>query len=406
MGTVPDEPLRRLVGDVTQFLDETFGTTPLLRRADDLDPNGDGWSDLLTLDDVDELLQTTRAPSFRLVRDGRVLPRSTYTRSGTVGGVHVDDLPDIGAIHEQFRLGATIVLQGLNRSHPPIAALCRGIERRLTHALQANAYLTPPAAAGLNVHHDTHDVFALQLHGHKQWTTWQPQVIDPLPGQPWQGNVDDLGPPTVDEQLGPGDLLYLPRGTPHAARTVDAPSLHLTLGVRSTTGHDVLRRVVQLARDEPAFRAALPPGFARDREATSRWVAGLLEEFAAWTSDLDSDEFADSLADGFFTTRPPLLPGQLRQLLAVNDIHDGTLVTRRPGVTADLRVEDDRAVLRLGDRTVRLPGFTAATVARLLEADGLAVGSLDDVLEDAHSRLVLVRRLVREGLLTAATGDQ
>lgn len=338
------------------------------------------------------------------MQDGEVLARSRSTRLGTVGGVRVNDLPDVGAILELFRDGATLVLQGLNRSHPPVAALCRGLERALTHPVQANAYLTPPSAAGLDVHHDTHDVFVLQLHGHKQWTTWPPAVSDPLPGQPWRGDVDELGGPALDEQLGPGDLLYLPRGTLHAACTVDGASLHLTIGVRSPTAHDVLARVLRLARDEPAFRVALPAGFARDRESFGAWVAGVVEEFTTWISDLDAAEIAAGLADDFFASHPPLLDGQLRQLLSLEELDDRSRVSRRAGVTAELRPSDDQddlVVLHLGDRTVTMPAFTRPAVERLLTAEDLQVSALADVLDDEQSRCVLVRRLVREGLLVA-----
>ncbi len=400
-----DESLRRLVGDVPRFLAEHFGKTPLLRRGAGGGPDPvDGWRDLLTLEDVDRLVQTTRAPGFRLVQDGEVLARSRSTRRGTVGGVRVTDLPDVGAILDLFDDGATLVLQGLNRSHPPVAALCRGLERALTHPVQANAYLTPPSAAGLDVHHDTHDVFVLQLHGRKQWTTWPPEVSDPLPGQVWRGDVGDLGEPALDERLDPGDLLYLPRGTLHAARTVERASLHLTIGVRSPTAHDVLDRVLRLARDEPAFRVGLPAGFARDRESFGAWVAGVLEEFATWTSDLDGGEVADGLADDFFASHPPLLDGQLRQLLSLAELDDHSRVTRRVGATADLRPaedRDDRVALHLGDRTVTLPAFTQPAVERLMGAEDLEVSALADVLGDEHSRCVLVRRLVREGLLVA-----
>ena len=47
--------------------------------------------------------------------------------------------------------------------------------------MQANAYLTPAGAAGLAPHHDTHDVFVLQVAGAKHWTVRAPVVDTPLP---------------------------------------------------------------------------------------------------------------------------------------------------------------------------------------------------------------------------------
>ena len=62
-----------------------MGQALLLRRG----AGPDGFDDLLSLDDVDRILSTTspRTPSFRLVKDGKPLPPSAYTRAGRMGSV-------------------------------------------------------------------------------------------------------------------------------------------------------------------------------------------------------------------------------------------------------------------------------------------------------------------------------
>ena len=70
----------------------------------------------------------------------------------------------------EFEDGATIVLQGLHLNWQPLAEFCRSLEAELGHPAQANAYFTPRSAQGLPVHHDTHDVFSLQVAGEK--TSW------------------------------------------------------------------------------------------------------------------------------------------------------------------------------------------------------------------------------------------
>jgi ribosomal protein L16 Arg81 hydroxylase len=86
----------------------------------------------------------------------------------------VGDLADPGLVYEHFYAGATIVLQSLHRFWPPLARLSRDLELALTHPVQVNAYVTPPASRGLGVHHDTHDVFVLQVHGRKHWDVHAP----------------------------------------------------------------------------------------------------------------------------------------------------------------------------------------------------------------------------------------
>jgi ribosomal protein L16 Arg81 hydroxylase len=41
-------------------------------------------------------------------------------------------------------------------------------------------------------------------------------------------------------ELAPGDVLFIPRGEPHAAAVLAGRSVHLTIGLRSETGIDFL----------------------------------------------------------------------------------------------------------------------------------------------------------------------
>ncbi len=387
--------LERCVGDAEAFLRDTWAHRPHLHRTD-----SDAFDDLLSIDDVDRLLTTTspRAPAFRLVRDGSSLPRSSYTRSGTLGGQRLHDLPDVGRVLHHVDGGATLVLQALHRYHEPLTRFCRDLELQLTQPAQANAYLTPPGSAGLDVHHDTHDVFVLQTYGRKHWVVHEPAVEDPLSSQRWSSDEHEPGPLLLDTHLDPGDALYVPRGTPHAAEALDEPSLHITIGIRSATWHDVLRDVVSLAEDEVTFREALPVGYVDDPEGFAEEVARRLKDAASWIGSLDPEELARRAADRFRSGRTPILDGQLRQLLELDRIDPDTTVERLPGTVADLEVDDQRAVLQLADREVSFPVELAPTLRDVLRADRFRPSDLEGL--DPDSRLVLVRRLVREGLLT------
>ncbi len=55
----------------------------------------------------------------------------------------------------------------------------------------------------------------------------------------------------------------------------------------------------------------------------------------------------------------------------------------------------------LGDRRLDMPGWLEPAMRSVASSDTLAVRDLAPVIADPASRLVLVRRLVREGLLVA-----
>ncbi len=371
--------LARLVGDPERFLADRFGRAPEHRRGDD--PTA--FDDLLSLDEVDRVVAATglRAPSFRLVRDGATLPRSSVTRSVRIGSRPVDDLVDVQAVHREFAAGASIVLQGLHRSFEPVAALCRSLEVSLTHPVQANAYLTPPVAQGLHLHADPHDVFAVQTHGVKRW------VVHPPDGtEPW------------DLELRPGDVLYLPAGTRHAAQTLDRPSLHLTIGVRTTRWRDLVRRAVDDALAAADLDTSLPAGWADDPQAHAADLAARLRQVANRIEAADPDPPLAAAADTFWGRRVPDLTGGLRDLLELDLIDDATELQRRPDVTYRLLPDGEVVRVQLGDRTLRLPVAATEALERIGASDRIVPKDLADVADEA-SRLVLCRRLVREGLL-------
>lgn len=372
--------LARLVGDAGVFLSDHFGRRPIhLAGAD-----ADGFADLLSLDDVDEIVAGSglRAPAFRLVREGRTLPRSAVTRSVRIGSRPVDDLVDVRAVHREFAAGASIVLQGLHRSFAPVTALCQGLEAALTHAVQANAYLTPPVAQGLHLHPDPHDVFAIQTHGVKRWVVHPPDGADP-----W------------DLELQPGDVLYLPAGTQHAAQTQDRPSLHLTIGVRTTSWRDVLRRAVDAAIDDASLDGPLPAGWADDPSVVADEVRRHLGDLCDRLAGTDLDGPLRAAADAFWRRRTPDLAGGLRDLLELDDIDDATPLRRRPSSTCRVQVDDEVVRVELGGRELQLPAAAEDAVRRLATAAALIPADLADVADEG-SRLVLCRRFVREGLLT------
>lgn len=373
--------LARCVGDAERFLTDRWGQEAHHHRA------SGGYADLLSLDDVDQIVSASglRTPAFRLVRDGQPLPPSSYTRKARIGSRPVSDLVDPGRVFALFDDGATIVLQGLQRSWAPLARFCRDLEADLTHPVQANAYVTPPVAAGLRIHADAHDVFALQTYGRKQWVTYA-----------------DGDRPRLDVSLEAGECLYLPKGLRHAARTIDEPSVHITVGVRTVTWEAVLRRALDQALSaalDDTGGGSLPPGFADDPARLAGAVADRLQALDKQVGALDAASVAHQAAAAFQSGRPPLLTGQLRQLLSVGDVDDATVVVRRPG--SHCRVEaggEELACLVLGDRTVRLPARAAPAARWVAAQDRFAVGDLSPYLGESGRR-VLVTRLVREALL-------
>lgn len=385
--------LTRLVGDAGAFLATCFG-------VDRHRWQGSGFDDVLSLADVDEILTGSglRRPAIRLVREGDVIDAASWTRRARTGSVWIDDLVHPGKVLDHFADGATVVLQSLHRWWSPLTRLCRALEADLGHAVQANAYLTPPGAVGFDPHHDTHDVFVLQVSGAKDWVLREPLVDAPL-ARHRSDHEAAARQPILDElRLGPGDCLYLPRGHIHSAETRTGASLHITIGVLATTAHDLLRRLVDAAAEDPRFRRNLPAGFGTDVTVAAEAVDQLLADWSSWVSEVDPFAVAVEVAERFTDRRQPLLQGQLLVLATNDELGDDHVVRLRPGTWWRLEDDDDQVVLRTGDRRIALPAVLRPVLERLLDGTSTVVGDLGDVLDEG-SRKVLVRRLVREGVL-------
>lgn len=383
--------LARCVGDPDRFLREVWGRGPQLHP----NPGGDGFDDLLTMGAVDRMVTSMglRRPAFRLVKDGTPLPPDSYTRTTRTGTMAATGVAHPGRIFRHFRDGATIVLQGMHRFWPPLTLFCRELELELGHPSQVNAYITPPGARGLAVHQDGHDVFVLQAFGRKHWEVYEP------------GTKDSPGALAFVVELGPGEALYLPLGTPHAARTQDVLSGHLTVGILTTTWRQALREVVTLLDGDPALDERIPEGVAGPPEALTGSVAGFLVDLEARIGKLDPDAVARGLLRSFLTSRQPLPAGGIEDMGAADAISETSMLRRRRGTFCQPVLHDGRLLVFLGDRELAMPAWVEPVVRWIAErADRpFRMRELPDGI-DARSRLVLVRRLVREGLLEVVGG--
>lgn len=386
---MPDQilpALQRCVGDADEFVAGTWGRRPFHRAT------GNGFEDLLTFDAVDRMVSSLglRTPAFRLVKDGKPLPASSYTKSGRIGSTNVTGIADPARIFPLFAGGATIVLQGMHRFWKPLAAFCRDLEWALGHPTQVNAYVTPPGSRGFAAHEDGHDVFVLQAFGSKHWEVWE------------RGDRPDASGATpassLSIELQPGDCLYIPQGTAHAARTHDAVSGHLTIGIHVKTWADLVRDALGRAEEEDSFRERLPGGWHRRPESLTVQTADHLAELGRWVDKLDPAEMAGEMSRRFLTTRPSLLAGSLEGLLAADSITDRTRVRRLRGAICVLAERGGRLSAYLGDRELRMPSRALPAMRFLADRDAFSVSDLAPFL-DGPARLVLVRRLILEGLL-------
>jgi hypothetical protein len=130
----------------------------------------------------------------------------------------------------------------------------------------------------------------------------------------------------------------------------------------------------------------------------SSGLAERLNNLAAALRTVEVEAAAHAQIRRFLTTRPPRLSGGLADVLSATAITDETVLRRRSGHPCVLQDEQDRVRVLLGDRAVSMPGWLRESLHRIRHSSQLRPADLADLLSQ-NSRLVLCRRLVREGLL-------
>lgn len=356
-----------------RFLAEHWERKPLVV------PRGEPgrFDDLLSTGDVERLLTETalREPAFRLVKAGATV--TGYSADLPWRPSPFTGVVDVRRALAEFEGGATIVLQGLHHLWLPLARYCRHLEAYLGHPAQANAYFTPAGSQGLPVHHDTHEVITLQVAGEKRWLVYEPALELPLKNQRYRSALGAPGEPVLDVSAQAGDTLYLPRGWLHQAMTTETDSLHITIGVNVRRWVDEARAALDAAEDDVAFRRAIDAADPPELPA------------------LDPDAARARARERFVRSRRPILDGQLGELRALPSLGADDALVRRDTVIADL----DGTTLLFEGRTLRFPGRLAEELEFLVTVEGpFSAAALPGSLDEA-GRLVLLRRLVREGFL-------
>jgi ribosomal protein L16 Arg81 hydroxylase len=375
--------------DPQDFLSDYYEHRHLvIHRADP-----DYYRDLLALDDIDRVLSTQVLPveEMQLVARGRPAPAEDYAlENGLVDPVRATQL---------FQQGHTMVLPGLHRRLPALAAFCRALETVFTCDLQTNIYLTPADAQGFKTHYDSHDVIVLQTHGTKTWRIYDSPLALPLRSQAFDPATFTPGALVETFVLQPGDMAYIPRGVVHDAIATDQVSLHITTGLLATRWIDlILESLGAEALRDPDLRRSLPPGFAHgtDRAALVDQARDLMLRAAGAA---DPGPMLDRFAEVYRRRRLPVVPGQFTQAAAVADLAPGRIAGVRPDLLWTLSAGPDATVtLQVYDGELTFPAAVEPSLRAALTCPRFAVGALPGGLDGA-GQVVLVRRLVREGVL-------
>ncbi len=270
-----------LIPDFADFVQTAFDQQPALYPAAmtqhlHLLPTSAALDGLLALD----LLPPE---SVRLTRAGKGMPQNTYTR--LTGDERTFAIVDRAKVMQLFKSGATLSINDIHQVWPAAMSMVRLLSRSFACRSEAAVFVTPPGRAGFAPHADELGVIVVQAEGTKDWRVWPTEVS----GERKNETFDDdavLGQPMLEVTLEPGDVLYLPHGTPHAAAATHEQSVHISLGLRPRGWADIVSRIVAETLQERAGTEF--PALTQTNVATlSERLAGHLRALRDCIDDLD-----------------------------------------------------------------------------------------------------------------------
>jgi ribosomal protein L16 Arg81 hydroxylase len=379
-----------------EFFDEYWGKSPLILHRGDRA----FFRELFSLADLDACLM---AAANRPANILHIIAKQGSGRCTTL--TPVAELSK-DSLYEAYLSGDTIRLIGVEKIWPPIGLLAASLQQVCDMSVGVNLFLTPPGSQAFPVHFDTLDSLIIQLAGSKQWHIWDQTYERPLDSPRSQQHVvkiitTDENQLTLREKvlLDAGDIIYLPRGFYHKAAAINELSLHLTVSFYPLSWVDFFNRAMELAAlEDLELRQDLPPGFVEDFQAQQAMRSIFARLLSRLSERLSFDRTLTSLVEEQVAARvfPP--DGHFAILPELQNVGPDSVIERRRGLVCIVENVGKGAVIRFGPKRFQGPIEIFSTLEFIRDHQHFRVCDLPNSL-NMETKLLLVRRLIRDGLL-------
>jgi len=359
-----------------RFVDEVWERRPLVVKREAAHP--DYYAGWFSTQEVDRLLREV-GMKYKYNVDVTSYKGKRETHNANYDGTTRMADPDV--VWKRYREeGCSLRVLHPQRWCDPLWKMLAAMERFWNCSVGCNTYLTPANSQGFSPHWDDIEAIVLQLEGRKSWKLYRPRTAEEALPRYSSGNFeqDEIGEPILEVEIGPGDLLYLPRGVIHQAESPpDTHSLHVTLSTNQfNTWADLLEvalpRALELASAECCELRTAPPrdhfdymGVVhsdKDDPARGGFQMRVMELCSLVLEHLPMDAVADQMAKRMLSQRlppPPLsdaLSGtpRLTGAAAAAAVTDASRVKLAYPACARLCIEEENAAVYHMMRNPRL----------------------------------------------------
>jgi hypothetical protein len=300
----------------------------------------------------------------------------------------------IKSFHER---GYTVRVPDVVPLAPRLQLFTRALEFMLRQPVNASVFWSAAGAQAI-IHYDRPHNLIIQLEGRKRW-----YISTDTPGLQNQWAQIGEPPPNLQRHrlldVEPGDLIYIPGGTPHTVEST-TESLHLAIVFPPVTVREAIIAAVDFLSDndrsfrETAAGRVQDIDFAKLSEKMADGLNLLLahcrsEDFLRAAMDLrssrvtadlpalDKPSAAVSITRETRVRQSPLAISELRHSFTSLDLsHPGSRIAIHPGVEPELRFITSKEAFRVAD----IPGASGedvkiALVTRLIQSGFLEIES-------------------------------
>lgn len=232
--------------------------------------------------------------------------------------------------------GWSLLAQAVNHWHAPSAELVTPFRVLPDWRLDDLMISFSVPGGGVGPHIDQYDVFIIQGMGSRRWRVGDKLPLKQFCPHPALLHVEPFEP-IIDEDLAPGDILYIPPGFPHDGFTHQT-ALNYSVGFRGPNGSDLISSFADYALEND-----LGGEHYSDPDLTCREHPGRVEEYEldrlrGMMTDLINQPEDFKQWFGRFVTTPrhelDIAPAQppYEQDEVIEALMDGAVLTRLSGL--------------------------------------------------------------------------
>ncbi|AUX93116.1 cupin domain-containing protein [Mixta gaviniae] len=158
----------------------------------------------------------------------------------------------------------SLLVQAVNHWHEPCAALMRPFRFLPDWRIDDLMISFSVPGGGVGPHLDQYDVFIIQGAGRRRWRVGDKTPLKQHCPHPDLLQVEPFDA-IIDEEMEPGDILYIPPGFPHEGYSLEN-ALNYSVGFRAPSGRELISGFADfvLARELGSRRYSDPQIAARD----------------------------------------------------------------------------------------------------------------------------------------------